>query len=191
MHCGQNWCWNVSSPDLCSRYRPPFFFVSSAAYSSAPSRRIDCRLRCGLAGACQSEAPILFEFRETQRVSGLPIGKPRQVHSVIGNRFFDWVRSNKRHWTRKKMEGDIDYKDLAMTHSSTNFDRSAYQQDVNVCFPLDHLRTLVDLQEIRSVADWHYSFMGSTAPERMEPAATEVSQLLIGDNVNLVLLIPV
>ena len=78
-----------------------------------------------------------------------------------------------------------------MTHSSTNFDRSAYQQDVNVCFPLDHLRTLIDLQEIGSVADWHYSFMGSTAPERMEPAATEVSRLLVGDNVNLVLLIPV
>ena len=40
--------------------------------------------------------------------------------------------------------GDIDYQDLAMTHSSTNFDRSAYQQDVNVCFPLDHLRTLAE-----------------------------------------------
>jgi hypothetical protein len=33
--------------------------------------------------------------------------------------------------------------------------------------------------------------MGSTAPERMEPAAKEVSQLLLGDNINLVLLIPV
>ena len=87
--------------------------------------------------------------------------------------------------------GDIAYKDLAMTHSSTNFDRSAYQQDVNVCFPLDHLRTLVGSKEIRSVADWHYSFMGSTAPERMEQAATEVSKLLLGDHVNLVLLIPV
>jgi len=87
--------------------------------------------------------------------------------------------------------GSIDYKDLAMSHSSTNFDRSAYQQDVNVCFPLDHLRTLSGLQEIGSVADCHYSFMGSTAPQRMEPAATEVSELLIGDNVNLVLLIPV
>ncbi len=87
--------------------------------------------------------------------------------------------------------GDVDYKDLAMTHSSTNFDRSAYQQDVNVCFPLDHLRTLVDSKEIGSVADWHYSFMGSTAPQRMEPAATEVSKLLFGDKVNLVLLIPV
>lgn len=87
--------------------------------------------------------------------------------------------------------GGIDYKDLAMSHSSTNFDRSGYQQDVNVCFPLDHLRTLAGSQEIGSVADWHYSFMGSTAPQRMEPAATEVSKLLLGDNVNLVLLIPV
>lgn len=87
--------------------------------------------------------------------------------------------------------GDIDYRDLAMTHSSVNFDRSAYQQDVNVCFPLDHMRTLVDSGEVGSVADWHYSFMGSTAPFRMEPAAKEVSKLLLGDNVNLALLIPV
>ena len=105
-------------------------------------------------------------------------------------------RSNDRPFTGHEgdyrvVPGDIDYKDLAMTHSSTNFDRSAYQQDVNVCFPLDHLRTLADSQEIGSVADWHYSFMGSTAPQRMEPAATEVSKLLIGDDVNLVLLIPV
>ena len=87
--------------------------------------------------------------------------------------------------------GDIDYTNLAMTHSSVNFDRSAYQQDVNVCFPLEHLQTLAVSQEIRSVADWHYSFMGSTAPDRMEPAATEVAKFLLGDNVNLVLLIPV
>ncbi len=87
--------------------------------------------------------------------------------------------------------GEIAYDDLAMTHSSTNFDRSAFQQDVNVCFPLEHLRTLAEAGEIGSVADWHYSFMGSTAPERMEPAAREVSKFLTGDNVDLVLLIPV
>ena len=87
--------------------------------------------------------------------------------------------------------GDVEYGELSMTHSSVNFDRSAYQQDVNVCFPLDHVRTLVASGEIGSVAGWHYSFMGSTAAQRMEPAAKEVSQLLLGDNVNLVLLIPV
>ena len=42
-----------------------------------------------------------------------------------------------------------------------------------------------------SAAGWHYSFMGSTAPQIMEPAAKEVSKLLLGDSVNLVILIPV
>ena len=86
---------------------------------------------------------------------------------------------------------DIDYADLNMTHSSINFDRSAYQQDVNVCFPLEHLQALEESGEIGSVASWHYSFMGSTAPERMEAAAREVSELLQADDVNLALLIPV
>ena len=87
--------------------------------------------------------------------------------------------------------GDVDYRDLAMTHSSVNFDRSAYQQDVNVCFPLEHMRALVDSGEIGSVGEWHYSFMGSTVPFRMEAAAKEVSQLLLGDDINLVLWIPI
>ena len=87
--------------------------------------------------------------------------------------------------------GDIDNSELAMTHSSVNFDRSAYQQDVNVCFPLKHMRTLMDTGEIGSVANWHYSFMGSTNPTRMETGAKEVSKLLLGDNVDLALLIPV
>ena len=87
--------------------------------------------------------------------------------------------------------GDIKYGDLAMTHSSVNFDRSAYQQYVNVCLPLYHVRTLVVSNGIGSVSRWHYSFMGSTVPQRMEPAAKEVSQLLLGDHVNLVVLIPI
>ena len=87
--------------------------------------------------------------------------------------------------------GDIDNSELAMTHSSVNFDRSAYQQDVNVCFPLKHMRALMDAGEIGSVANWHYSFMGSTNPTRMETGAKEVSKLLLGDNVDLALLIPV
>ena len=86
---------------------------------------------------------------------------------------------------------DIEYSDLAMTHSSVNFDRSAYQQDVNVCLPLEHVRALVNSGEIDSIAGWHYSFMGSTAPQLMEQAANEVSQFLLGDSVNLVILIPV
>ena len=87
--------------------------------------------------------------------------------------------------------GDVDYGDLAMTHSSVNFDRSAYQQDVNIAFPLEHLHRLAAAGEIGSVAAWHYSFMGSTAAGRMEPAACEVAARLNQDAVTLVLLIPI
>ena len=62
--------------------------------------------------------------------------------------------------------GDVDYSDLAMTHSSVNFGRSAYQQDVNVCFPLEHLHALAGSGEIRSVAKWHSRSWGR--PRRNE-----------------------
>jgi D-proline reductase (dithiol) PrdB len=87
--------------------------------------------------------------------------------------------------------GDVDYRDLVMTHSSVNFDRGAFHQDVNIAFPLEHLHTLAAAGEIGSVAAWHYSFMGSTMAERMEPAAREVAARLSQDAVTLVLLIPV
>ncbi len=45
--------------------------------------------------------------------------------------------------------------------------------------------------EIASVADYHYSFMGATEPERMEQAARDLTSLLKGDGVNAVLLVPV
>ena len=62
--------------------------------------------------------------------------------------------------------GDVEDAGLTMTHLSVNFDRAAYQQDVNVAFPLARLRTLAENGEIGSVASWHYSFMGATRRNR-------------------------
>jgi len=59
-------------------------------------------------------------------------------------------------------------KDLVMTHVSTNFDRTGFQQDWNVVFTLARLRELEDDNVIGSVADYHYSFMGATDPAYME-----------------------
>lgn len=81
--------------------------------------------------------------------------------------------------------------DLVMSHISSHFDRTGYQQDVDVVFPLDRLFELADQGVIGSVADTHYSFMGATAPEEMEPAAREVAHLLRRDRVDLALLVPV
>ncbi len=87
--------------------------------------------------------------------------------------------------------GDVDYAELAMSHVSTNFDRSGFQQDVNVVFPLEHLRDLADQGEIGSVGAWHYSFMGATDPVRMEEGAHDVARLLRQDGVDVALLVPV
>src|SRR3989339_919998 len=58
--------------------------------------------------------------------------------------------------------GDIMAKDLVMTHISTNFDRTGFQQDWNVVFPLDRLRELAGEGMVGSLAEYHYSFMGAT-----------------------------
>ena len=87
--------------------------------------------------------------------------------------------------------GDADDGDLLMSHSSVNFDRSAFAQDVNVVFPLGLLRELAARREIGSVADWHYSFMGATDPSRMVETGPQVGRLLAQDNVSAALLVPV
>lgn len=87
--------------------------------------------------------------------------------------------------------GDADYADIVMGHVSVNFDRSGFQQDVNVVFPLELLHGLAAAGEIGSVAKWHYSFMGATDPSRCEEAGREVARLLRGDGVTAALLVPV
>lgn len=87
--------------------------------------------------------------------------------------------------------GDIKTNDLVMSHTSTNFDRTGFQQDWNVVFPLDRLRELTDRGLIGSIADFHYSFMGATDPKLMEPTARDLVSLLKKDRVDAILLVPV
>jgi D-proline reductase (dithiol) PrdB len=78
-----------------------------------------------------------------------------------------------------------------MSHVSINFDRSGFQQDVNLVFPLELLRGLAAEGEIGSVASWHYSFMGATDPSRMAETGAQVGRLLREDGVTATLLVPV
>jgi D-proline reductase (dithiol) PrdB len=81
--------------------------------------------------------------------------------------------------------------DLVMSHISTNFDRTGFQQDWNVVFPVDRLNELAQAGVIGSVAAFHYSFMGATEPAQMEASAHALARLLQQDQVNAVLLVPV
>ncbi len=86
--------------------------------------------------------------------------------------------------------GNVSANDLVMSHVSANYDRSGYQQDWNVLFPLDRLNELSEQGIIGSVAEYHYSFMGAHEPMPMESAVKDVAGLLKKDNVDAALLIP-
>jgi D-proline reductase (dithiol) PrdB len=80
---------------------------------------------------------------------------------------------------------------LLISHISINFDRTAFQEDWNIIFPLDRLGELAAEGAIGSVASTHYSFMGATGPVQMEPHARELAGRLKQDAVDAVVLPPV
>lgn len=80
---------------------------------------------------------------------------------------------------------------LLLSHISINLDRTGFQEDWNVVFPLDRLNELAAEGAIGSVAATHYSFMGATDPAQMEGYAREVAGRLNRDQADAVILSPV
>ena len=89
--------------------------------------------------------------------------------------------------------GDLDVQSLSEFHRSDTFDHHGIAQDRNLALPLGRLHTLAETGHIGEVAPRHLSFMGSiTAPGRLrKQSATEAVELLVQDQVDLALLIPV
>ena len=81
--------------------------------------------------------------------------------------------------------------DLVMSHMSTNYDRTGFQQDWNVVFPLDRLHEFAASGDIGSVAQYHYSFMGATDVRALEPQARNLARIMRADGVDAALLVPV
>lgn len=82
--------------------------------------------------------------------------------------------------------------DLLMSHSSVNFDRSGFQEDINVVFPIARFRELEAEGKIGSLASVHYSFMGAgLPPEAYEGSARGLAGMLKKDRVDAVFLTPV
>lgn len=94
--------------------------------------------------------------------------------------------------TFRLLDGTLDTSQLVMSHSSVNFDKTGFTEDVNVVFPLDRFKELVSEQTIGSLADVHYSFMGAGLPPKAyEQSAAQVAGLLKQDKVDAVFLTPV
>ena len=132
-------------------------------------------------------------FKSAPWVKGGPIGG-RRIAIITsaglhqrGDRVFSL-----RDLSYRIIPGDVNSSNLVMTQSSVNYDRTGYQEDVNVVFPIDRLRELHMEKEIGEIADFHYSVNGAGwLPNEIEETARELAGLLKEDCVNSVLLVPV
>lgn len=90
------------------------------------------------------------------------------------------------------LPGTVAARDLVMSHSSVNFDRTGFQQDLNVVFPIDRLRAFERSGRIGSIATYHYSLMGAGwEPHEIKQTAETIAGFLKEDAVNAALLVPV
>lgn len=87
--------------------------------------------------------------------------------------------------------GNVQANDLIMSHMAASFDRSGFQRDWNVVFPIDRLRELVADGIIGSLADFHYSYNSVRAQPNAPEPIREIAGLLKKDGVNAALLFPV
>ncbi|GIR79832.1 MAG: hypothetical protein CM15mP81_13420 [Alphaproteobacteria bacterium] len=101
-----------------------------------------------------------------------------------GDKPFSWLANNHRVIEKDNL-------DLVMTHVAVEYDRTAWQQDINTILPLDRLEEMAKDGEIGSVSNEHYSFIGSSDPIKMERSAKEVAERMKDDAVDTVFLVPV
>lgn len=127
-------------------------------------------------------------------VTGPPLGRRRVaiittsgIHRVGDRPFADGAAAS----DYRVIPGSVRADQMMMSHLSTNFDRSGFQQDINIVFPIDRLKELAVEGAIGEVADYHYSFMGAAPVRSLEPKARQLAGLLKKDRVDAVLLTPV
>ena len=87
---------------------------------------------------------------------------------------------------------DLAASDILMTHASVNYDRSGFQEDINVVFPVDRFKELESEGVIGRLADVNYSFMGGgMLPDVYEANVRNLAKLLKADGVDAAFIVPV
>ena len=83
--------------------------------------------------------------------------------------------------------------DILQSHVSIGFDHTGFYKDMNIAFPIDRLRELVEREVIGSVSKNYYSFMGALRDMRrvVDNTGPQVGQLLKDEGVDIAFLVPV
>lgn len=82
--------------------------------------------------------------------------------------------------------------ELLQSHTSIGFDRRARMKDINVVFPIDRLRELVEWGKIGNLAPYFYSLLGAQkSPDRIrDETAPVLAEHLKDEQVDVVLITP-
>jgi D-proline reductase (dithiol) PrdB len=82
--------------------------------------------------------------------------------------------------------------DILQSHVSIGFDHTAIYRDLNVTFPIDRLRELVEQGTLGRIGPQHYSFMGAIRNPKplLEDTGPEVADRLKAAGVDLVFITP-
>lgn len=125
-------------------------------------------------------------------VTGLPLNRRRValVSTAALNLRSDAVYQRDE-TSFRVIPGNTHPRDVVMSHSSVNFDRTGFQQDLNVCFPLQRLHELADEGVIGSVANFHFTVSGAPHPRDLEHSARAIAHTMRADGVDTVLLVPI
>ena len=100
---------------------------------------------------------------------------------------FEFVDSSYRALPR-----DLVSSDILMTHASVNYDRSGFQEDINVVFPVERFKELESEGVIGWRVDVNYSFIGGgMSPGVYEPNERDLAKLSKADGVDTAFIVPV
>jgi D-proline reductase (dithiol) PrdB len=82
--------------------------------------------------------------------------------------------------------------DIVQSHTSLGFDRVAILRDLNISYPVDRLRELIERGELGGTGPNHYSFMGAQRDLKRigEETGAEVGRQLRDEGVDVALITP-
>jgi D-proline reductase (dithiol) PrdB len=86
---------------------------------------------------------------------------------------------------------DADLADVVMSHVLLNFDLTGFQQDLNVCFPIERMHELAEEGVIGSVGKFHSMVSGAAHPSDLEVSARSTARTMKEGGVDTVLLVPI
>ncbi|MFT4709697.1 MAG: D-proline reductase (dithiol) PrdB [Bacteroidia bacterium] len=143
-----------------------------------------------------------YRWRENNPIPWTPLTKPLSECRVALVSSAGFVPPGQAKFDESVRGGDSSFRivpkdtkpgDLADSHRSESFDHTAMEADPDLAFPLTRIMELEAEGFIGQVAPRHLSYMGSiTAPGNlMRESAPAGAAILVEDQVDLVLLVPV